>query len=238
MMKRNFKMYWFLFVVLATTGCQSTTIDSIVDNTTNSWEAAKKRNAEKKAKWYYNNKPLMAAKFRNGKSFNVNGKVDTIDGFRDFKWHKQLSNDMSFIRQDGLLSYYSYTGKLEHKIGGAKLSDIEFVYFDNRLHSVVLLTDNDTDGQALLSALDVTFGVGIGPDSSSSKPWNAQYTLYTSPFYVHSNLFHYNKNYGWAEYDCGVQDSDPCKVTLYSKVEEYKHQEKFSSQASDAVADF
>jgi hypothetical protein len=237
-MQLNFKISILLLSVLATSGCQSTSINSMVESTKSSWEEAKKRNAEKKAKWYYNNKPLMAAKFRNGKLFNVNGKVDTIDGFRDFKWHIPPSKDMSFIRKDGLLSYYSYNGQLEHKIGGAKLSNIEFVYFDNRLHSVVLLTNNDTDGQALLSALDVTFGVGIGPDSSSSKPWNAQYTLYTSPFYVHSNLFHYNKNYGWAEYDCGIEDSDPCKVTLYSKIEEYKHQEKFISQASDAAADF
>jgi hypothetical protein len=237
-MKSTFTIYFLLLAALAATGCQSTSINSIVDSTKNSWEEAKKRNAEKKAKWYYNNKPLMAAKFRNGKAFNVNGKVDTIDGFRDFKWQSKLSEDMSIIRKDGLLSFYSYNGQLEHKIGGAKLSNIEFGYFDNRLHSVILITNTDTDGQALLSSLDVTFGVGIGPDSPSSKPWNGQYTIYNSPFFVHSNVFHYNKNYGWIEYDCGSKDSDPCKATLYSKIEEYKHQEKFSSQASSAVADF
>jgi hypothetical protein len=237
-MKSNFTIPFLLLVASATTGCQSTSINAIVDGTKNSWEEAKQRNAEKKAKWYYNNKPLMAAKFRNGKAFNVNGKVETIDGFRDFKWHSKLSEDMNFIRKDGLLSFYSYNGQLEHKIGGATLSNIEFVYFDNRLHSVILITNTDTDGQALLSSLDVTFGVGIGPDSPSSKPWNGQYTIYNSPYFVHSNVFHYNKNYGWIEYDCGVKDSDPCKATLYSKIEEYKHQDKFSSQASSAVADF
>ena len=219
--------------ILFMQGCQSTAIESVKS----SWEEAKQRNAEKKAKWYYNNKPLMALKHRSGKEFNIGGKKDTIDGFRDFKWSSSLPENMKLVKRDGLLSYYQYEGEVKKRIGGANLSDIHFSYFDGRLHSVVLLTDNDTDGQALLSALDMTFGRGIAPDFSSQKPWSGKYTLYNSPFFVHDNLFHYNKHYGWAEYDC-LEESKPCQATIYSKIEEYKLQEALINQAENASSDF
>lgn len=238
------KLSLVLTSALLMQGCQTTTLDNVQKSMTDavgsvktSWEEAKKRNAEKRAKWYYNNKPLMAATHRNGKAFNVNGKKDTLDGFRDFKWSQPLNDKMSLIKHDGLLSYYRYQGDIKQRIGGANLSDIQFVYFDSRLHSVVLKTDNDTDGQALLTALDFTFGTGVAPDFPSQKPWQGKYSLHGSPLFVHSNIFHYNKHYGWGEYDC-FDDNKPCQATLYSKLEEYKHQEAVVKQANQAENDF
>ena len=217
-------------------GCQST-MNNAVESVKTSWDEAKQRNAERKAKWYYNNKPLMAPKFKNGKDFNVNAKKDTIDGFRDYKWSSELLPEMVLVKTDGLLSFYRSNKLSTNTIGGATLSDVQFVYFDGRLHSVKLITDNETDGQALLSALDVTFGVGLAPDFPSAKPWNATYSLTGSPLFVHSNIFHYNKHYGWGEYDC-FEDNKPCIATLTGKIEEYKYQEAFASQANAAASDF
>jgi len=238
------KLSMCILAALLTQGCQSTALDSVKNGVSNavgsvqaSWQEAKKRNEAKRAKWYYNKKPLMAAKHRNGKDFNIGGKKDTIDGFRDFKWSAPLDSKMTLVKQDGLLNFYQYNGDIAKRIGGAQLSDIQFVYFEKRLHSVVLKTDKDTDGQALLTALDFTFGTGIAPDMPSHKPWHGRYTIYNSPLFVHSNIFHYNKHYGWGEYDC-FGDDKPCSATLYSKLEEYKHQEAVVNQANLAVSDF
>lgn len=243
-MSTHLKYTLVISILLLTQGCQSTSLTSVqegfsnaVDSVQTSWDEAKQNNAEKRAKWYYNDKPLMALKHKNGNDFNLGGKKDTIDGFREFKWSAQLPKNMNLIRRDGLLTYYRLDGNIDKSIGGAHLSDIQLVYFQDRLHSVVLLTNNDTDGQALLSALDVTFGNGVAPNFPSQKPWQGQYGMYGSPFFVHSNIFHYNKHYGWAEYDC-LADDKPCQVTLYSKIEEYKHQEALAKQANDSTNDF
>lgn len=237
------KLPLIVSAVLLTQGCQSTmdsmsaSVSDTVGSLKESWQEAQKRNAESRAKWWYNDKPLMAPKHKDGSEFNVGGKRDTIGGFRQFNWSQPLSADMTLVKRDGLINIYKYTGDLDKRIGGAKLSDIQFGYFDNRLHSVTLKTNNDADGQALLTALDLTFGRGMAPNSPSEKPWQAQYGLNTSPLFVHSNVFHYNKHYGWAEYDC-FSDDKPCEATLYSKLEEYKRQEAFIQQANESASDF
>ncbi|WP_448564123.1 hypothetical protein [Thalassotalea ganghwensis] len=237
------KLPLLISAVLLTQGCQTTvetvggSVSEAVSSVKKSWQQAQRRNAESRTKWWYNDRPLMAPKHKDGSEFNVGGKKDTISGFRQFKWSQPLSGDMTLIKQDGLISIYHYNGDLDKRIGGAKLSDIQFGYFDNRLYSVELITDNDADGQALLTALDLTFGRGMAPNAPSEKPWHANYGLNTSPLFVHSNIFHYNKHYGWAEYDC-FSDDNPCKATLYSKLEEYKRQEAFMMQADESASDF
>lgn len=237
------KLSLVLSFALLTQACETTmesvqnSVSNAVDSVQHSWEEAKKRRQESREKWYYNDKPLMAITHKDGGDFNVGGKKDTIDGFRDFKWSQPLNKQMTLIRHDGLLSIYHFNGEMEKRIGGANLSDIQFVYFDNRLHSVLFKTDNDTDGQALLTALDFTFGTGIAPNFPSQKPWRGEYGMQSTPFFIHSNVFHYNKHYGWGEYNCS-DDDKPCEAALYSKLEEYKHQEAIVEQANNAAKDF
>jgi|GEM_PF-2812613 len=220
--------------VVALSGCQATSLqqnyNEAVDGFKKGWE---KSLAASSAAISKSASSLEGRKDRAGKPFNAGAKVHSIDGFRTFKW-SSLPDNMTQSSIDGLITYYQYNGQLKTMIGGAQLSKIEFGYLENRLHSVVLHTGDDTNGQALLTALDSTFGKGMSPDQSHQKPWRASYQISNSPYKMSNNVFHYDKDNGWGEFSC----ESLCKVTFYSKHEELNRQTKFASQAQNAEGDF
>lgn len=59
-------------------------------------------------------------------------------------------------------------------LGEAKLSNVQYVFYKNRLHSIILQTDNAKDSQNLLLFLDFFYGPGTQEGFSPLYVWQGK----------------------------------------------------------------
>lgn len=85
------------------------------------------------------------------------------DGFRDFKWGDEPSAELTGKIPDRDMSFYKrQSDRME--IGGARLESILYAFYKDRLYAVVLTPATQSDGAALLLALEAQFGRATQPN--------------------------------------------------------------------------
>ncbi|WP_418140600.1 hypothetical protein NUW46_15560 [Marinobacter sp. MA] len=172
-----------------------------------------------------------------GKPLNPGGKKKKLLGFRELKWGDAPTDNMVKVGTVDTFDIYKVNNS-DNSIGRASLSAIHYRYLDDKLHSVVLETADFDNGDALLQALDSTFGKGLQPDNGNVHPSNASYVTSNSRYAAQTNVWYWDKHSGWIDMRCQEGGSPVCSATLISKVEYANEIKKKQSAANNAVSDF
>lgn len=172
-----------------------------------------------------------------GEPLNPGGKKDKVTGFRGHKWGDAPSDAMEKIGlEDTFVTYKEKNAN--NSIGRANLSAIKYRYLDNELHSIVLETADFDNGDALLQALDSTFGAGRQPDNGNIHPANASYVTFSSRYVAQTNVWYWDKHSGWIDMRCQETMRPVCSAKLISKVGYSAEIKKKQYAAENAVSDF
>lgn len=172
-----------------------------------------------------------------GQSLNPGGKKEKLTGFRGHTWGDAPTAKMLKVgTEDTFTLYEEQNGSMS--IGRANLFSVTYRYLDSQLHSIVLETEDFDNGDALLQALDTTFGTGRQPDDGNAHPSNASYVTYSSKFVAQTNVWYWDKHSGWIDMRCQESQSPTCSAKLISKVGYSDEIQKKQSAAESAVSDF
>jgi len=145
-----------------------------------------------------------------------------LDGFRSIKWGDNIKSnikEMKFVGKSKDKKYYTRKGD-KMSIGGADLALIMYGYYQERLATVKIVTDTESNKYALLKAFESQFGNPYRPNEF------IEYFLWRGEI---TTIF----------FDCSEPSAiSSCRVTLDSRVLEDEIEKAGKKAAEEAKKDF